>query len=216
MTYLTQIIVDYELAIRHLKIHDSYDWHQRVWQAFKGCDGQTRDFLIRVDEVHLAYRLLVLSQRPPNKPDWCPAECFHTKEITNDFLSARMYRFNLLANPTRKVRRYDNGIALKNGRRIPLTKHEDLLAWMQRKALSGGFGIAEPTALSIITKPRSYFQKTGMRGVHHAVEFSGVLTVTDLDLFRRTFAIGIGSAKAFGFGLLALAPCPASHFNSDL
>jgi hypothetical protein len=33
-----------------------------------------------------------------------------------------------------------------------------------------------------------------------------VLTVTDPALFRQTFTTGIGSAKAFGFGLLALAP----------
>jgi len=45
-----------------------------------------------------------------------------------------------------------------------------------------------------------------MQGVHYAVEFQGVLTVTDPALFRTTFTTGIGSAKAFGFGLLALAP----------
>ena len=45
-----------------------------------------------------------------------------------------------------------------------------------------------------------------MSGVHFAVEFQGVLTVTDAELFRRTFTTGIGTAKAFGFGLLALAP----------
>jgi hypothetical protein len=37
-------------------------------------------------------------------------------------------------------------------------------------------------------------------------EFQGELTVTNPVEFRRTIAVGIGSAKAFGFGLLVLAP----------
>ena len=70
----------------------------------------------------------------------------------------------------------------------------------------GGFYIADPENLRTVPKPRRYFQKGTTHGVHYAVEFQGVLTVTDSALFRTTFTTGIGSAKAFGFGLLALAP----------
>jgi CRISPR system Cascade subunit CasE len=38
------------------------------------------------------------------------------------------------------------------------------------------------------------------------VEFQGVLELTDPAIFHETFARGIGSAKAFGFGLIVLAP----------
>jgi CRISPR system Cascade subunit CasE len=79
---------------------------------------------------------------------------------------------------------------------------------MRRKAEAGGFDIGDPEHLRTIPKPRSYFQKAGMSGVHFAVEFQGVLTVTDPSRFRIAFATGIGSAKAFGFGLLAMAPLP--------
>lgn len=40
----------------------------------------------------------------------------------------------------------------------------------------------------------------------YSVRFDGVLTVTDPDTFRQTVAAGIGPAKAFGFGLLSVAP----------
>ena len=207
MSYLTQILVPYETAVRHLKIRDSYDWHQRVWEAFRGRDGEKRDFLTRVDEVDEAYRILVVSPSAPTKPDWCPTDCFKTKAIPEDFFSAGSFRFSLLANPTKKlVVRNEEGERKKNGKRIALTKREDLLAWMQRKAEAGGFTIGDVETLRTIPKPRSYFQKAGMSGVHYAVEFQGVLTVTDSALFRNTFTNGIGSAKAFGFGLLALAP----------
>jgi len=41
------------------------------------------------------------------------------------------------------------------------------------------------------------------------VLFEGRLVVTDADLFRRTLEQGIGSGKAYGFGLLSVARAPA-------
>jgi CRISPR system Cascade subunit CasE len=38
------------------------------------------------------------------------------------------------------------------------------------------------------------------------VVFEGRLRVTDAEAFRRALAAGIGSGKAFGFGLLSVAP----------
>lgn len=209
MSYLTQILVPYELAVRQLKIRDSYDWHQRVWQAFKGRDGEKRDFLSRVDEADEAYRLLIVSPAAPSKPDWCPSDCFKTKAIPDDFFTAGSYRFSLLVNPTKKlVIRNEAGERKKNGRRIALTKREDLIGWILRKAEAGGFVIGDAESLRTLPKPRSYFQNGAIQGVHYAVEFQGVLTVTDQARFRSTFTTGIGTAKAFGFGLLALAPLP--------
>lgn len=207
MSYLTQILVPYETAVRNLKIRDSYDWHQRTWEAFKGRDGEPRDFLSRVDEVDDAYRLLLVSPIQPEKPDWCPTDCFKTRLIPEDFFAAKSFRFSLLANPTRKlVVRNETGERKKNGRRIALTRREDMLDWLRRKAGAGGFDVGEAENLRIIPKPRSYFQKAGTGGVHFAVEFQGSLTVNAPEVFRQTFITGIGSAKAFGFGLLALAP----------
>ena len=38
-----------------------------------------------------------------------------------------------------------------------------------------------------------------------AVLFNGRLEVTDAERFQQTLATGIGSGKAFGFGLLSIA-----------
>jgi CRISPR system Cascade subunit CasE len=206
MSHLTQILVPYELAVKR-RIRDSYDWHQHVWQAFAGRDGQNRNFLSRLDEIDDAYRLLIVSPEVPVKPDWCPSACFATKPVGDDFFQHGRYHFSLLANPTRKVAALDAfGQKKKNGRRLAITKHEDLIVWLQRKAQAGGFDFGDPEKLRIASKPRSYFHKPGAAGVHFGVEFRGRLAVTDLAAFQQTFATGIGSAKAFGFGLLALAP----------
>jgi CRISPR system Cascade subunit CasE len=205
--HLTQILVSYEDAVRLLRIRDTYDWHQRVWQAFGGHDGQSRDFLIRVDRKEEAYRVLILSASIPTKPDWCPTDCFGTKVIPDDFFAHTRYRFSLLANPTKKLR-VDNadGSRKKNGCRVPLTQHADLIAWLERKAAAGGFTI-NPDSLRTIPRGREFFHKDGAtHGTHTAVEFQGELSVTNPAQLRATVAGGIGSAKAFGFGLLVLAP----------
>lgn len=205
--YLTQIFVPYEDAVRLLRIRDAYDWHQRIWQAFGGRDGQARDFLIRVDRKEEAYRVIILSPSSPSKPDWCPTHCFGTKTLPDDYFAHSRYRFSLLANPTKKLRvDHADGSRKKNGRRVPLTKREDLVAWLLRKAATGGFTI-DSDSLRTIPRGRECFQKAGpSHGTHSAVEFQGELTVTDPAQLRATVAAGIGSAKAFGFGLLVLAP----------
>ena len=204
--YLTQILVSYEDAVRILKIRDAYDWHQRVWQAFAGREWKARDFLIRVDRKEEAYCVLILSQSLPQKPGWCPTDCFGTRTIPDAYFQHVSYRFSLLANPTKKLR-VDNpdGTRKKNGRRVPITKREELTIWIERKAQFGGF-IIDQSTLKTIPRGREFFHKPGAHGAHMAVEFQGQLTVTDLTLFRTSVASGIGSAKAFGFGMIVLAP----------
>lgn len=234
--HLTQILVPYEDAVRLLRIRDTYDWHQAVWKSLeriiprnpnkgrfpKGMRPEDQpktppDFLCRIDKIEENFRVLLLSTKQPQRPNWCPTDCFGTKEIPDKFFKHPRYRFSLLANPTKKLR-VDNtdGTRKKNGRRVPLTKREDLIAWLQGKAKAGGFAVIlkreddfgkEVEVLRTIPRGREFFHKDGRsHGTHTAVEFQGELTVTDPKKFRATVAAGIGSAKAFGFGLLVLAP----------
>ena len=205
--HLTQIHVDYEQAARLLKIRDTYDWHQLVWQAFAGRDGEARDFIVRIDQKEEAFRVLVLSRTAPTRPDWCPSAGFATKPIPDTFFAHPEFSFSLLANPTKKIRSNATGERTKNGRRVPLSTREDLLIWLQRKGDAAGFTFDSATTQTV-PRGREYFQKEKPRtyGLHAAVEFRGRLRVIDPALFRTAVATGLGSAKAFGFGLLVLAP----------
>ena len=204
--HLTQILVPYEDAVRLLRIRDTYDWHQRAWQAFGKGKVPFRDFLIRVDRKEEVFRMIILSNSIPAKPDWCPTDCFGSKEIPPEFFTHAHYRFSLLANPTRKVRSNKAGERTKNGRRLAISNRDELIVWIQRKAEAGGFSV-NGDSLRTIPRGREYFHKNTMsHGVHAAVEFQGELEVKDSNQFRITIASGIGSAKAFGFGLLVLAP----------
>lgn len=206
MTHLTQMTLDFQTAAR-LGLRDCYDWHQKVWQAFPGQDGEQRAFLTRLDQRREGFRLLIISPMEPTRPDWCPPdpESWKTKPIPETYFTRRQYAFQLCANPTKKIASKADGTVTKNGRRVPLGKREDLVAWIKRKGDQGGFTVDEPT-LRTIPRGREYFTKNGQGGMHSAVEFQGVLTVTDPAKFHQTFTRGIGSAKAFGFGLLVIAP----------
>jgi CRISPR system Cascade subunit CasE len=76
---------------------------------------------------------------------------------------------------------------------------------MREKGEQGGFTVDE-AKLRTFSRGREYFNKKSQTGLHSAVEFQGVLAVTDPARFHETFTRGIGPAKAFGFGLLVIAP----------
>ena len=86
-----------------------------------------------------------------------------------------------------------------------LCNQQDLAAWLERKAQVGGFVII-PNTLRTISKGQESFFKQGHRGLHAVFEFQGELSVIDPKQFRHTIENGIGTAKAFGFGLLVVAP----------
>ncbi|GAB4179509.1 MAG: type I-E CRISPR-associated protein Cas6/Cse3/CasE [Terrimicrobiaceae bacterium] len=211
LLHLTKIEIDHETAFK-AGLKDAYAWHQAIWKAFPGKDGQARDFLTRLDEIDDGLRLLLLSSDTPVRPDWCPESSWHSKAVDESFFAHTRYRFSLVANPTRKVKSAAN---VKNGKRVPVVHREDqivdgktipgLLTWLARKGTQHGFQF-QPKAVRTAPRPRQWFLKKGHAGLHSAIEFSGTLTVTNPALFQEAAQRGIGSAKAFGFGMLCLVP----------
>ncbi len=200
MSYLTQIRLDKGEAAR-LHLHDTYAWHQRLWGAFPAKDGETRDFLFRLDDARDSFRVLLLSPEEPSPAGW---GAWEIKAVAEGFLEHERYLFQIRANPTiKRVVRDEAGERKKNGRRDAIYDSEALRAWMERKAGQAGFAMLE---CNPGPATQSFFVKDGHRGKHVAVDFQGVLRVVERDAFRRAFATGIGPAKAFGFGLVMLQP----------
>ncbi|WPJ95664.1 type I-E CRISPR-associated protein Cas6/Cse3/CasE [Coraliomargarita algicola] len=206
---LTQAQIPYDITAREWKdggFRDSYAWHKRVWEAFPGQAEAERNFLTRLDDTGHGFRLLILSADPPTRPDWCPSEHWHSKSVEASFFQHRAYRFSLLANPTKKlVVRDADGVKKKNGKRIALSKREDLIEWIERKAAQHGFSV-DTHSLKMIPRPRQQFLKKGKSGTHTVTEYTGQLQVIDNAAFKQAAIHGIGSAKAFGFGMLCLVP----------
>lgn len=201
--HLTQAFIPYAVAAR-LKLFNAYDWHQFVWQAFPGREQESRDFLTRLErqEREGRFRLLLLSTSAPHRPEALAdaSVVWQSKAVGDAFLNHDAYRFQLRVNPTKRDH--------QTRKRVPLLKEEEQLSWLDRKAEQSGFRVLHES-VRILPEGRQVFRDRARKkaGLHHAVEFAGLLVVEDRDQFRQAFATGIGPAKAFGFGLLALVPC---------
>lgn len=193
MKYLTRITLGKSQAAT-LNLSDSYAWHQKLWQAFPGRDGETRKFLFRVDDAGRDFRVYLLSAAAPATPAWGHWQC---KSIASSFLEHHQYRFQLRANPT--MRRGSDG------RRLGIYSEDRLRQWILRKSRQNGFAVYHES-LVIGAPVDEFFHKNNRRGKHVSVDFQGLLAVEDRETFVHAFHTGIGGAKAFGFGLLMLQP----------
>ena len=185
---------------------DAYAWHRAAWQAFPGIDGERRPFLSRLDVTDDGFTLYLLCRdHEPRIPPWCPDAAWAVKPIAPTFIRARTYRFDLRANPTRRVVKLgEDGQPTKNGCRKPLDSLGDQIGWLERKASAAGFNVVDVPEVGV--RQDQVFRKHGSRGVHTGVRFQGLLEVTEPDVFKTAFFQGIGSAKGFGFGMLLLQP----------
>lgn len=209
--FLTKIEIDYETSHKN-GLRDTHDWHRWAWECFPGMPEAKRGFLTRLDNTGRGFRFLIQSDIPSTRPMQCPEDAFDTKEIPEAFFQHPGYRFSLLANPTiKKVIRDAAGDRKKNGQRVAISQREDLMAWISKKADLHGFAVNRET-LQTIPRPRQLFTKRSGQdiirhhGTHPATEFTGTLKVTDPIVFQQSVRTGIGSAKAFGFGMLCLSP----------
>jgi CRISPR system Cascade subunit CasE len=171
-------------------------------------------FLFRVDPQPSG-RAVILVQSAV-KPDWDYA--FHnaahllaappeTKTVKARFELGQHFRFSLLANPTKRLRKESHdspGRAVDEkwvGKRVAV-KSDGFENWLSRRAQHAGFQV---TQLADIQRGYVYVNK-GEPLRYRSAQYDGILEVTDPDRFGDTLIRGVGPAKAFGFGLLSIAP----------
>ena len=163
-------------------------------------------FLFRIDHhlvPRLGYRPVILAQSA-ERPNWEYAfqnaqfllrAGPETHEHELRYENQQVLRFRLCANPTVK----------RDGSRHALRERADLGSWLSRKAEEGGFAVQ-----SWRERAGKWVSGSKRRGADPirlwTVTFDGRVRVTDAEGFRRTLAAGIGPAKAFGCGLLSVAP----------
>ncbi|WP_433933235.1 type I-E CRISPR-associated protein Cas6/Cse3/CasE [Sorangium cellulosum] len=128
------------------------------------------------------------------------------------------FLFRLRANPTRRVDTKSGPDGKRrNGRRVELRDDASRLDWLRRKASASGFELHGPedgtgaSGTCVREERKLLGRRPDASGAPRVltlapVLFEGRLRVTDADRFRAALAAGIGPAKAYGFGLLSIAP----------
>ena len=175
--------------------------------------------------------LLVMSSA---KPDWSGLDANYLLEAEENPACKRIgenyaavengmkLMFRLRANPTKRVGKSDGRAndkfkpsdERKIRRRVEIRTDEDKIAWLKRKGEEAGFRLAnvqlkeDVSNVASVEQGKISFSKSGNSSLltFGSVTFEGVLEVTDADKFRESLVQGIGTGKAYGFGLLSIAP----------
>lgn len=192
--------------------------HAAVLCSFPGILSDRTDarVLWRTDTVPGSVRLYVVS---PERPDfahlieqagWPTLQTWETREYTGllDRLAAgQLWSFRLTANPTHAVPGADRTEPSKRFGHVTVEQQEQ---WLLARAQRAGFAIEQTpegaSALTVHDRRSLQFERKGHRITLSQAVFDGVLRVLDEGTLRKTLVSGLGPAKAYGCGLLTLAP----------
>lgn len=198
--YLSQLILSLRSREARFDLSDRYEMHRTLLRAFPQLLPDDERVLYRV-EKHPRLPVVPVLVQSNEQPDWSAAERLQrpgylyrtpvTRPVAPQVRVGDRYPFRLHANPTVK----------RDGKRHALYAEDDLRAWLLRKGQSHGFTV-EADQLQVVKMGRTYGKKRAQ--TWHAVQFDGRLSVTDAEAFLEALLNGIGSAKAFGFGLLSV------------
>jgi CRISPR system Cascade subunit CasE len=199
-------------------IADAYQTHRNVCDAFDRLVAGRDRVLWRWEPNRSAESILLVQSTV--EPDWCrlnpellasEPEVKDLRHLRDAFTEGRRLAFALTANPSRKIdtRSAPDGTR-RNGRRVPLRREAAQLEWLQRQAVRAGFALPDNQLGTPQVRIGAGVTLTGRRGHQRitveAVRFDGALVVTDADGFASAIRSGIGPARAFGCGLLTVAP----------
>ena len=110
------------------------------------------------------------------------------------FQKGNKYWFRLFSNPTKKV----------EGKRVGMYNEEKQYEWLKRKCETGGCNLIQAN-ITIKEEVTAKEDKKSKLMTFYGVQFEGILQIIDPEKFKFILKNGIGSAKAFGFGLLSIA-----------
>jgi len=185
--------------------------HRTLLRAFPDAlvnDQERLLFRVESGARHAAPQILAQSQLLPAWESLPSGYLAASDEKTNpavkplriELHSGQILAFRLLANPTKRLSR-SLSRNMDKSKRVGLYTLDEQLAWLARKGEAHGFRVLSAAATR---QERVDDARRDLKFL--SVQFDGVLQVVDPARLAEAVAAGIGSGKAFGFGLLSLAP----------
>lgn len=212
--YLSQLILNPGSPMVQSEIANPYEMHRTLMRGFT-CKRDGANVLYRLESNPYSGVVALLVQSSV-EPQWEPLTRLGQgqylfsppafKAIDLDLQKRQILRFRLVANPSVK----------KNGKRHALYNEEEQRRWLatkgtgctEKKRPSHGFEVLDMDIQKGNNHEGHIYRDNGEK--HNvtifSVQFDGILQVTDPAAFLAAIQAGIGSGKAFGFGLLSVAP----------
>ena len=198
---------------------DGYEVHRSLWSLFADGSKKSRDFLYRHEEGEKIPLFYCVSKGVPK--DLGGIWGIESKEYNPVLWGGQRLAFSLRANPIvskrdNKGRQHRHDVVMDAKRQMrqenapmeelpmeALIVQEAGFEWFSRKCEGCGFSVKKREV-----KADGYQQlrfsklHSGHKVSISTVDFEGLLTVDDTELFRKALYGGVGPAKGFGCGLL--------------
>ncbi|MFG2214687.1 type I-E CRISPR-associated protein Cas6/Cse3/CasE [Streptomyces sp. NPDC048685] len=190
-----------------------------LWRVDRNATSETLLYIVSPTRPDLSGLVEQAGWPASDEPGW-------TTFAYEDFLAALhpgdTWGFRLTANPVHNIRHE----YVKKGERTKRAAHRTphhQMEWLLKRQEQAGFEIVEkPVERRLLPEGDAYelivrdqvpmrFRRPPAKAGRNDVQltrvtFDGRLRITDTALFRRTLTHGLGKAKAYGCGLMTLAP----------
>lgn len=232
--YLSRLILNPRNRAVQRDLADCQQLHRTVMGAFPQAAGSAAraemGVLYRLDSDRNRGTLALLVQSGV-EPNWSSLPAGYVREGTagisckkvdehyGQLRAGMVLAFRLRANPTRKIDTRSGPLGeRRNGRRVELRGDEAQINWLLRKGQQYGFRVLAVRAsagnqLGLSGAGRLLGQRAvngaagqKVRVTLESVLFEGRLMITDDGKFHQALEMGIGPGKAYGLGLLSVAP----------
>ncbi len=208
--YISRVEIDIEnrKKIRDLSHVGAY--HNWVEQSFPDefVRKERSRKLWRIDTVHGKKYLLVISKE---KPDIDLFETYGVEgsgqtKIYSTYLNGlqegQRMRFRVTLNPSITLSKGTGNRGITK----PHITLEHQLKYLYDRAEKNGFKLNEHE-VTIVERGYEVFKRSNQRPIRFIkVVYEGVLTIDDVEIFRKVLTNGFGKHKAYGFGMLTVMP----------
>ncbi|MBB5874341.1 CRISPR system Cascade subunit CasE [Allocatelliglobosispora scoriae] len=218
--YLTRFRINTARRGARKLLGSPHTMHAAVRAAFANPEDHEREgtrTLWRLDAPAPAtVHLYVVS---PGKPDlthlveqagWPTTDTWDTRDydgLLGSLRNGQRWAFRLTANPVHNGRLTKDA---KETQRFGYLREAEQADWLVNRAARHGFTVADQDDggpnLMLHRRQNVTFRRGNGSVTLVTATYDGILDITDVEAFRRTLTGGLGHAKAYGCGLLTLAP----------
>ncbi|MFE2032799.1 type I-E CRISPR-associated protein Cas6/Cse3/CasE [Streptomyces scopuliridis] len=190
-----------------------------LWRVDRDTPAETLLFIVSPTRPDLTHLVEQAGWPAADGPGWTT---FAYEQFLTALAKGDTWGFRLTANPVHNIHYNDDQKGQPTKRAAHQTPRHQM-RWLLDRQERAGFEIVQKPAErrllergdehELIVRDQRPLQfrrppaKTGRDDVRFTrVTFDGRLRVTDPEVFRRTLTHGLGKAKAYGCGLMTLAP----------
>ncbi|AGP58261.1 type I-E CRISPR-associated protein Cas6/Cse3/CasE [Streptomyces rapamycinicus] len=195
-----------------------------LWRVDPQAAGRTDLLIVSPGRPDLTHLVEQAGWPGLEQPGWTT---FAYKEFLDRLAIGDTWGFRLTANPVHDIHKPGDPEGARTKRTAHVTPRHQI-GWLLKRQEQAGFEIVCTPPERQLTQrghehqvivhnrmPLQFRKRDAAGSSRHNVRFTrvtfdGRLRITDADAFRRTLTHGLGKAKAYGCGLMTLAPARAS------